>query len=109
MTAPFGINTVITPAGILANVQGNLKQLRNSLYVAGEHKLWLAAYAQTDFTGAPVSLPTQDVSDMFTAVADADAMRLFFLTGQPPPSYPQAVSAYIYAASVGRVVGSLTA
>lgn len=99
----FSTSILNTQQAIVANAQARLDALRNALVAAENFYLWLSAYAQSDLTGMGFS--ASDASDLFTAFADANALYQIYATGQPPASYPQAASAYVYAASQRQVVG----
>jgi hypothetical protein len=103
MAAPFSANT---PAYIINNAQAKLAALRNALQEAEQYYQWLSGYAQADLTG--IGMAAGDVSAIFTAFADANAMYQVYTTGQAPASYPQVTGPYVYAASQRIVIGPLS-
>ena len=97
----------VTAASINANAQSALLQLRAALARCSDMHSWLAAYSAADLVAAGVA-STADANDILAAFADADALNQLYKTGQPPGTYPQAASAYVYANSTRVVIGPLS-
>ena len=96
--------TGLTQAQTLASIQGKLINLRNALSEVSELYGWTSGLAQADMEAA-AGLSAGDASTALSAVADANALAQVYATGQPPGTYPQASSAYPYAASQRQVIG----
>jgi hypothetical protein len=103
MAAPFSANT---PAYIINNAQQKIAALRNALIDAENYYQWLIGYAQSDLTG--ITMQATDVSSIYTAFADANALYQIYTTGQAPSTYPQVTGPYIYAASQRVIIGPLS-
>ena len=96
----------ITQAYVNNNAQAKLAALRRALHDVQDFYLWLSAYAQSDLVA--LGFTSADAADVFSAMADANALGQIYLTGQPPGTYPQAASAYVYATSQRVVTGPLS-
>lgn len=103
-----GFPAGITSQYIVNNAQAKLAALRNALTQCEQFYQWLSAYSAADLEAAPVSLDAVSAPAIFSAFADANALYQIFMTGQPPGTYPQASSAYVYAASQRVVIGPLS-
>jgi hypothetical protein len=90
--------------GVVANgVTQVLVNLRNALDAAADLYQWSSGIAAADLESLGFS--ADDASDILGAIADANAVNQIYTTGQPPSSYPQASSAYIYEESQARIWG----
>lgn len=96
----------ITQAYVTNNAQAKLAALRRALHDVQDMYLWLAAYAVADLVA--LGFTSADAQDIFTAMADANAVGQIYLTGLPPGTYPQPGSAYVYATSQRVVTGPLS-
>lgn len=101
----FNTSIINTQQVIAAQAQNRLQQLRNALVSVEQFYQWLSAYSQSDLVSAGFS--AADATDILNAFADANALYQIYTTGQPPGTYPQASSAYVYAASQRVVVGPI--
>jgi hypothetical protein len=80
------------------------RNLRSALKAAQELYSWASGVSSAELVTAGFS-STADADTYLSAAADANALYQIFLTGLPPASYPQPASAYVYAASMTRVIG----
>jgi hypothetical protein len=96
----------VTQAYVTNNAQAKLAALRRALNDLHDFQLWLSAYATADLVA--LGFTSADAQDIFNAIADANALYQIFATGQPPGTYPQAASAYVYSASQRIVTGPLS-
>lgn len=78
-----------------------LAALRSALEDCADLQSFMAALTPASFA----DLPLADAQAIFTAVADANALYRFYTVGQPPATYPQATSAYVYGSSQTAVIG----
>jgi hypothetical protein len=101
----FSTSNLNTQQAIAAQAQNRLQQLRNALISAEQYFLWLSAYAQSDLVA--VGFSAADATAILSAFADANALYQIYVTGQPPGTYPQAASSYVYAASQRVLVGPI--
>lgn len=93
--------STVTGARLESRAITVLGALRSALEDCADLQTFLAALTPASFTGMPLA----DAQAIFTAIADADALYRFYTAGQPPASYPQAASAYVYGASQVAVIG----
>lgn len=100
--------TNLTAAQIMQQVISALRNHRQALEVINDLFAWSSGISAADLTAAPINMPASDANAILGAIADAHAEVLIHTTGQPPGSYPQAASAYIYAASQNQVIGPTT-
>jgi hypothetical protein len=98
----------ITSAYIVNNAQSKLSALRDALIDCEEFYQWLITNQQSDLEASPISMDTASTSALFNAFADANAVYQIYTTGQPPGTYPQAASTYVYATSQRVVIGPLS-
>ena len=96
----------ITQAYVTNNAQTKLAAVRNALENAENFYLWLSAYSLADLEAT--GFTAADAQDILSAFADVNALYQIYATGQPPGTYPQASSAYVYAASQRIVIGPLS-
>lgn len=96
----------VTQAFVTNNAQSALSQLRAALERCNDVHLWLAAYASADLVALGFS--SADATAILSALADAAALASIYNTGQPPGTYPQAASAYVYGNSQRSVIGPLS-
>jgi len=96
----------VTQAYVNNTAQAKLAALRRALIDCQQFYLWLSAYATADLVA--LGFTSADAQDVFSAMADANALYQIYATGQPPGTYPQAASAYVYAASQRVVIGPLS-
>ena len=90
-------------ASIINQVQMGLVQLRNAFGVVGEMQKWADGVTQDDLVGLGMS--TADAAGVLSAIADANAMKQIYDTGQAPDTYPQVSAPYVYGDSQRRVIG----
>lgn len=90
---------------IVGTIQGSLLNLRNSLEAVNDLYSWISGISASDLEAAPFNMDSADASALLSAVADAHALYLISTTGQPPSTYPQAASAYVYSASQTQIIG----
>lgn len=88
---------------ITGNVQQRLIALRNALQDVSALYDWSSGVAAADLVALGFS--AADAATLQSAIADAHALALIYTTGQPPNTYPQAASAYVYASSQRQVIG----
>jgi hypothetical protein len=93
----------LTGQQVAAQVTQRLTTLRNALDGVGDLYGWTSGVALSDLEG--LGLSAAWAGQLLSAVADAHALAQIYATGQPPGSYPQAASAYVYAASQQQVIG----
>jgi hypothetical protein len=103
-----GFPAGITEAYIVNNAQSKLAALRDALIDCEQFYLWLTAYAAADLEAAPISMDSASATALFAAFADANALYQIYTTGQPPGTYPQPASDYVYASSQRVVIGPLS-
>lgn len=96
----------ITEAYVTNNAQSKLVALRDALEDVENFYLWLSAYTLSDLESLGFS--SNDGQAILNAFADANAMYQIYMTGQPPGSYPQPASDYVYATSQRVVIGPLS-
>lgn len=100
-----------TAAGITANVQRTLVNLRNALADAQQAQLWAESVSMADLITAGFEPDPEDEStspdaqDIKSALADAAAFAQIFDTGQAPGSYPQVSDPYVYGQSIRNIIG----
>jgi hypothetical protein len=92
---------------VLSLVQAALVRHRAALKDINDLYAWTSGITPADLEGLGGGLSEADAGAILSAVADAHAEYLIHTTGQPPGSYPQAGSAYIYANSQTAVIGPL--
>lgn len=80
-----------------------LQMLRQAVDAVNDLYGWTAGVAAADLEG--LGLSAAWAAQLLSAVADAHAIGQIYATGQPPGTYPQAASAYVYAASQQQVMG----
>lgn len=80
-----------------------LRALRDALDAIEDFQAWLTTQTTAQLTGLGFS--ATDVSELQSAMADANAMNDLYNTGLPPSTYPQPTSAYVYGASQRIVIG----
>lgn len=95
--------TGLTQAQVLASIQAKLLNLRNALADVQDLYGWSSGLAVSDLEG--IGFDASDAQEILSAIADANALADIYTTGQPPASYPQAASAYVYATSQRQVIG----
>lgn len=88
---------------ILTNVQQRLVALRDALDAVQHLEGWAAGVAAADLQ--TLGFSAADAATLLSAVSDAAALASVYTTGQPPASYPQATSSYVYANSQRQVIG----
>lgn len=93
----------VTGSDIQQTAVSLCKSLRDVLRRADEVQAYLSGLSLTDLQG--LGIAAADAQDIKTAIADASALSGIYNTGQPPGTYPQAASAYIYAASQRVIIG----
>lgn len=103
-----GFPAGITSQYVVNNTQSKLAALRAALLACEQEYQWLAGLSAADLEAAPVSLDATSAQAIMNALADAHALYQIWATGQPPGTYPQASSAYVYATSARVVIGPLT-
>lgn len=101
---------IVNSANLSANqvmslVQDALIRHRKALKDINDLYAWTSGVSAADLEALPGNLSAADANALLSAVADAHAEFLIHTTGQPPGTYPQAGSAYIYANSQTAVVG----
>lgn len=96
-------NTGLSQAQVLANIQSKLIALRAALEAVQDLESWASGVSAADLVSLGFS--TADANTLLSAMADANAVAQVYSTGQPPSTYPQASSAYVYAASQRQVIG----
>lgn len=90
--------------GVVAgSVQQKLIALRNALVSVQELYGWSSGVSAADLEA--IGFSAADANALLSAVADANALAQIYTTGQPPNTYPQAASAYVYASSQRQVIG----
>jgi 5,10-methylenetetrahydrofolate reductase len=94
----------LTTGVVAGNVVKVLVDVRDALDAAANLYRWSSGVALADLVA--VGFSSDDAQAILSAIADANAVNDFYLTGQPPPAYPQAASSYVYAASQARVTGT---
>jgi hypothetical protein len=101
--------TGLSQAQVLASIQAKLINLRNAMNDAENLYTWSSGIAATDLEN--IGFSPNDAVALLSAIADAHALAQIYSTGQPPGvgfgGYPQASSAYPYAASQSQVIGPL--
>lgn len=90
-------------AAIIQNTQMKLKALRAAYDEILELYAWSSGVSVADLTA--IGFTSADAATLLSAIADAHAEYMIRTTGQPPGTYPQAASAYVYAASQTQVIG----
>ena len=95
--------TGLTQAQMLATIQGKLISLRNALEGVQALYGWSSGLSAADLEG--IGFSPADAGALLSAMADANALAQIYAAGQPPSTYPQAASAYVYAASQRQVIG----
>ena len=98
------ISTGLTQAEVTNLIQLKLKALRDALTSVAELYGWTSGITPTDLSSAS-TYSVSDASGVMAAIADANALASYYNTGEPPLSYPQAVSSYTYGASQRAVIG----
>lgn len=93
----------LIPQTVIASVQQGLIIIRNAMNVADNLYEWSSGVAPSDLTG--IGMASGDADAILSAIADANALSLYYNTGLPPGSYPQPASAYAYGASQRIVIG----
>lgn len=96
--------TGLTQGQVLASIQAKLLNLRNALSDVQDLYGWSSGIAATDLE-TDLGFNAADANALLGAIADANAVAQVYSTGQPPSTYPQAASAYVYAASQRQVIG----
>jgi hypothetical protein len=104
----MGIFNISAGAGVNSTTIGSvvtakLVALRTALEAVNDLQGWASGVAVTDLEG--IGFSDTDASALLSAIADAGALYSIYATGQPPDTYPQAASAYVYAASQRQVMG----
>jgi hypothetical protein len=84
-------------------VTSKLVALRNALETVNDLQGWASGVAQSDLEA--IGFSATDAATLLSAIADGAALYSIYTTGQPPATYPQAASAYVYAASQRQVMG----
>lgn len=98
----------VTAAGLIAQAQRELSALAAALTAIQHTQQWLSGLSLTDLEGtAPngLGLSAGYAQALKSAYADADALRQIYQAGQPPSTYPQAATAYVYETSQAPVIG----
>lgn len=98
------ISTQLTPAEVNNLIQQRLIALRSAINGVSDLYGWTSGLAAADLAAAS-GYSAGDAPTVLSAVADAHALAQIYSTGQPPGTYPQAASAYIYATSQRQVIG----
>lgn len=98
--------TGLTQAQTLASIQAKLKALRDALGDIEDLYGWSSGIAATDLE-ADLQFNDADAQSILSAIADANALAQVYNTGNPPSSYPQASSVYVYSATQRQVIGPL--
>lgn len=93
----------ISMVQVAQNTQARLIALRDALSAVQDLYGWLSGVSEGDLEALGFS--AGDAGALQSAVADANAVADIYSTGQPPGTYPQAASAYVYAASQRQVIG----
>lgn len=96
-------NSGLTQGQVLANIQNRLSALRQALEDVENLYGWSSGVSAADLEG--IGFSPSDANSILSAIADANAVGQIYATGQPPSTYPQAASAYVYAASQRQVIG----
>ena len=101
----------IFAAGITKDVvtkyaQSRLAALRAALNDSRDFYLWLSAYSSSDLVA--LGFTQADADDIFSAMADANALNEYYINGAPPGTYPQPASNYVYSNSQRIVIGPLS-
>lgn len=103
------VNSASLAAGQVMNlVQDALIRHRKALKDISDLYTWTSGITAADLEALPGSISAADANAILAAVADAHAEYLIHMTGQPPGTYPQASSAYVYANSQTAVIGPFT-
>jgi hypothetical protein len=88
---------------VIINVQAKLVALRKAFDDIATLYAWSSGVSSADLQA--IGFSAADAATILSAIADAHAEYLIRTTGQPPGTYPQAASAYVYAASQTQVIG----
>lgn len=80
-----------------------LKAHRQALNTLNDLYQWASGVSAADLEA--VGFTSADANTLLSAINDAHAEYLIHTTGQPPGTYPQAASAYVYGASQNQVIG----
>lgn len=93
-------------SGVIVNQAiAALKSHRQALNALNDLYSWSSGITPADLEAAPYNMTAADANALLSAIADAHAEYMIHATGQPPGTYPQASSAYVYSASQNQVVG----
>jgi len=98
-----GAGAGVNSTTIGAVVTAKLVALRAALEAVNDLQGWASGVSPADLEG--IGFSAGDASTLLSAIADAGALYSIYSAGQPPGTYPQAASAYIYAASQRQVTG----
>lgn len=96
----------MSEAGVLADIQSVLGNLRSALDAVNRVYSWSSGIAGSDLV--TLGFSSADATALLSAMNDAHAIAQIYSTGQPPGTYPQAASAYPYSASQSAVIGPRT-
>jgi len=96
--------TGLSTSQVQSLIQQKLLTLRNALSDITELHTWTSGLAQADMETA-AGLSAADALTYLSAVADAAAVASIYSTGQPPGTYPQPASEYVYGATSAQVIG----
>jgi hypothetical protein len=96
-------NNGMTQGQTLSLVQTKLTNLRAALDVVTDLYGWSSGVAVADLVALGFS--SADATTLLSAIADAHALAQIYSTGQPPSTYPQAATTFVYSASQRQVIG----
>lgn len=92
----------MTPAQLIANVQGKLEAHRQDLNRIKDLHDWSSGISSADLVA--IGFASQDATDLLSSINDAYGEYLIHTTGSDP-NHPPAGAPYVYAASQNRVLG----
>lgn len=95
----------LSGAQVMNLVRDTLIRHRAALKDIGDLYAWTSGITAADLEALPDGIAAADANAILSAMADAHAEYLIHTTGQPPGTYPQAASAYVYANSQTAVIG----
>ena len=92
----------LTAAQVTVQVQTALANHRAALEALQDLYRWSSGVAQSDLQA--IGFSAADALTLLAAIADGNAEAELHFTGQPPSTYPQAASTYVYASSQAQVL-----
>lgn len=100
------ISEPVSAAGIIALARARLQACYDAISGIQQFKAWIDTTTDADLTDTNgLGFSAEYAAALRKAFTDADAVRIFILTGQPPADYPQPPSGYPYIDSMFVITG----